>query len=334
MLKKTTPAPSFAETMMEKRLNHDAPLLQVLRAVDWRPLERKLEKLYFADAGRPAYPPLALFRVLLLQRFYNLSDPAVVEQLRHNYLFLKFTGLSVEDAPPDDTTLVVFRRRLAESGVEEWAFRHFTKQMEKRGLLVKEGTLIDAEPALSEAEGVVEAAVNRKAKRRDGNPHAGDAEWGRKSEKAKPVFGYKAHAAVDKGSHLIREVKVTDASVHDSQVFEELCAEETRAVYADKAYDSKARRRTLRARGVAARILFKAGRNRPLTRRQRKCNAEWSRVRAKVEAAFASMKRWCGVPRIRYLGMDGARIQVYFAALAHNLKRMTKLEGVKAGVCA
>jgi len=316
MLKKNEPAPSFAETLMEKRLNQGAPLLQILRAVDWTPLQRKLEKLYYAEGGRPAIPPLALFRVLLLQRFYGLSDPAMVEALRHNYLFLKFTGLSLEDAPPDDTTLVVFRKRLSEAGMEEWAFRHFTKEMEKRGLMVKEGVLIDAT--------VVEAAVSREAKDRNGNPQDGDAEFGGKDGK---TFGYKAHAAVDEDSHLIREVKVTDASVHDSQAFDDVCPEETKRVYADKAYDSRERRRALKARGMAARILFSAKRNRPLTRREKKLNAAWSKVRARVEAAFCSMKRWCGMPRIRYLGMEGARVQVFLAALAHNLKRMVKLMG-------
>jgi transposase, IS5 family len=125
--------------------------------------------------------------------------------------------------------------------------------MERKGLMVKEGTLIDAT--------VVQAAVKREAKDRDGNPRDGDAEWGGKEDKM--VFGYKAHAAVDEGSHLIREVKVTDASVHDSQMMEEVCPEETTSVYADKGYASKARRSRLRREGVAARILFKAARNRP-----------------------------------------------------------------------
>lgn len=323
MLKKNAPAPTFAEAAMEARLDPEEPLLKLRDAVDWTPLQRRLEKLYFADTGRPAYRPLALFRVLLLQRFYNLSDPQMVKQLRYNYLFLKFAGLSLDGAVPDDTTLVVFRKRLAAEGIEEWAFRHFTKEMEKRGLVVREGVLIDAT--------VVKAAVSREAKDRNGNPQDGDAELGGKDGE---TFGYKAHAAVDEGSHLIREVRVTDASVHDSRAFDDVCPRDAKSVYADKAYASKERRQALKKRGTAARILFKAGRNRPLTKRQETLNAAWSRVRAKVEAVFASTKRWCGMPRIRYLGMDGARIQVYFAALAHNLKRMLKLTEVKAGVCA
>ena len=178
---------------------------------------------------------------------------------------------------------------------------------------------------------MVEAAVSREAKDRDGNPQDGDAEFGGKDGK---TYGYKAHAAVDEGSHLIREVKVTDASVHDSQAFKAVCPEDAKSVYADKAYASKARRRMLKARGMASRILFKGARNRPLTKRQEKLNAAWSRVRAKVEAVFGSLKRWCGMPRIRYLGMDGARVQVYLAALLHNLKRTAKLTETAGGVCA
>ena len=324
MLKKQTPSLTFAEAAMESRLNPDAPLLKLLRAVDWRPLERKLEKLYVEGVGRPAFPPLALFRVLVLQRLYNLSDPAMVEQLRHNFLFLRFAGLSLEDAVPDDTTLVVFRRRLTEAGLEEWAFRHFTKQMERKGLLIKQGTLIDAT--------VVEAAVKREAKGRDGSPQDVDAEWGGKG--GKQVFGYKAHAAVDEDSHLIRSVEVTSANVHDSQAFEAVCPKETKSVCADKAYDSAERRRRLKERGIAARILFRGRRGKKLLGAQVRLNRMWAKRRGKVEAAFCSLKRWCGMPRIRYLGLEGARLQVYMAALAHNLKRMMKLERARAEVCA
>lgn len=324
MLKKQTPSLTFAEAAMESRLNPDAPLLKLLRAVDWRPLERKLEKLYVEGVGRPAFPPLALFRVLVLQRLYNLSDPAMVEQLRYNFLFLRFAGLSLEDAVPDDTTLVVFRRRLTEAGLEEWAFRHFTKQMERKGLIIKQGTLIDAT--------VVEAAVKREAKGRDGSPQDVDAEWGGKG--GKQVFGYKAHAAVDEDSHLIRSVEVTSANVHDSQAFEAVCPKETKSVCADKAYDSAERRRRLKERGIAARILFKGRRGKKLRGAQVRLNRLWAKRRGKVEAVFCSLKRWCGMPRIRYLGLEGARLQVYMAALAHNLKRMMKLERARAEVCA
>jgi IS5 family transposase len=326
MLKKETPAPTFAEQAVQHLLDPDEWLLRLRDSVDWKPLERKLETLYAKDVGRPAVPPLALFRVLLLQRFYNLSDPAMARQLRYHLLFQAFAGLSVENATLDDTTIALFRKRLAEGGLDEWAFEFFARECEKRGLVIKEGTLIDAT--------MVRAAVGREAKRPDGRPQDGDAEWGRKSEKSEPVFGYKAHVAVDEGSHLIRAVEVTPADVHDSQAFEAVLPKGTKSVCADKAYDSQQRRRRLKERGIAARILFKGKRGEKLSGAKVRLNRLWSKRRGRVEAAFCSLKRWCGMPRIRYLGEDGARLQVYLSALAHNLKRMAKLERAKAEACA
>lgn len=154
MIKKTAPVPSFAEHTILRRLDPNHWLFQLRDALDWKPLEKRLEALYVPSGpGRPAFPPLALFRVLLLQRWYQLSDPGVVEQLECNLRFLLFAGLTLEDAPPDDTTLVVFRRRLSEAGLDRWAFGYFTKEMEKKGLMVKEGSLVDAT--------MVQAAVDK-----------------------------------------------------------------------------------------------------------------------------------------------------------------------------
>jgi IS5 family transposase len=325
MLKEGMPAPTFAEVAMENRLDPKEPLLKLRDAVNWKPLENKLAKLYSKGIGRPAYAPLVLFRILLLQRWYDLSDPAMAKQLRYNYLFLKFAGLSLEASAPDETTLVVFRRRLSDAGIDEWAFSYFGKECEKRGLFVKEGTLIDAT--------VVEGAVSPGAERRDGTPQDPDARWGKKSTKADAVFGYKAHIAVDEGSHLIRDVGVTAANVHDSQAFEGVCPKETKRVYADKAYDSEERRKRLKGKDIVACILFKARRGAKLRGAQIRLNRIWSKRRGKVEAAFCSMKRWCGMARIRYLGMRGARLQVYMSALAHNLKRVVKLTTMRAEVC-
>lgn len=327
MIKKTAPVPSFAEATLLRRLDPSHWLFRLRDAIDWTPLEKRLAALYAPSGpGRPAYPPLALFRVLLLQRWYHLSDPGVVEHLSCNLRFMAFVGLSLESDLPDDTTLVVFRRRLSEAGLDKWAFGHFEKALEAKGLTVKEGSLVDAT--------MVQAAVRPGARRRDGDPQDEDARWGRKSQRAKGVFGYKAHAAVDKGSLLIREVAVTAANAHDSRMLAAVSREEERAVWADKAYGSKDARERFRNRGVAANLLFRAARGTPLEEGQVNLNKIWVRARAPVEGAFASMKRWCGMPRIRYLGMRGARLQVYFAALAHNLKRMTKLQEARAEVCA
>jgi IS5 family transposase len=321
MIKKTDASRSFAEIALGDRLLPDEMLLELRDALDWKPLERKLETLYAPGVGRPAYPPLALFRILLLERLYDLSDPEASRRVRYDLLFQAFAGLTLEDAPPDDTTIALFRKRLVEGGVHEWAFRFFDRACEKRGIFLKKGTLIDAT--------MVKAAVGEKAKRRNGEPQEPDAAWGKKSEKAPWVFGFKAHVAVDEGSQLIRKVEVTPANEHDSQGFDAVCPKKTKGVCADKAYDSQERREELRERKIAPRILYKGKRGADLPRWQARWNKIWGKRRAPVEAVFASTKRWCGMARIRWLGLEMARLQVWLAALAHNMKRMLALARAK-----
>jgi transposase, IS5 family len=152
------------------------------------------------------------------------------------------------------------------------------------------------------------------------DPQAG---WTRKNGRSR--FGYKAHAAVDEGSGLVREAVMTPADVHDSVPADDLVQGDEEAVYADKAYDSEARRAGLRARGIEPRIMHEARRNRPLKPWQVAFNEAAAPIRAGVERLFATVKRVYGYRRVRYLGLARNDVQLQALCAAINLRRAPAL---------
>lgn len=193
--------------------------------VDWQPIAATLAGMFTATTGRLPPPPLAVFKMLLLQTCYGLSDPQCEEQVRDRLSWRRFTGLSLTDAVPDETTLVRFRQRLV-----------------AHGLLVRAVTVVDAT--------LIQAARRAPAKTA---PGGGDPEADHTVKRGQPHYGYKAHVAADGAHTLIRKADLSAASVHDSQRFEAVVTGDEQKIYADKAYHSRARSAWLRARGILRR---------------------------------------------------------------------------------
>jgi len=118
----------------ERKLPKDHFLMRINELIDFSPIEKALRELYSEDKGRPAYPPLVLFKICLLQRFYNLSDVQVVEQIRYNFLFMRFVGRTLSDDPPDDTTIVRFRDRIEDKRILSNGLAFINQQLEGMGL--------------------------------------------------------------------------------------------------------------------------------------------------------------------------------------------------------
>ena len=135
---------SFTDGLVNDAARANAPLQRVSELVDWGAIEALLSGLRSGSMGAPAYPSLALFKALLLQQWYGLSDPALEEALVDRLSFRRFLGLSLSEPVPDHSTLWRFREQLAKSGLAERAFALITAQIEKSGFVLKRGTLIDA----------------------------------------------------------------------------------------------------------------------------------------------------------------------------------------------
>ena len=135
---------SFADMQSSHRVSKKNVLKKIDEQIDWKPFEIELEKLYCSDNGRPGYPPVAMFKALLLQQWYKLSDPELEEAILDRLSFQRFLGLSFDDSVPDETTVNRFRNKLSDMGISEELFDLLGKQLESKGLIVKKGTLVDA----------------------------------------------------------------------------------------------------------------------------------------------------------------------------------------------
>ncbi|MCY4640049.1 MAG: IS5 family transposase, partial [Chloroflexi bacterium] len=174
---------------------------------------------------------------------------------------------------------------------------------------------------------IVEAAVRRPPQRRGPGARSEtdpDAAWTRRGREA--YFGYKAHIGMDGGSGLIRKALLTPANVNESEVADRLLSGDEAALYADKAYESKARRARLRSRGVKDRIMHRSHKNqRALPHWQRRRNALIAPLRAPVEQVFGTLKRGYGYRRVRYLGLRRNATELWLKCTAYNLRRAVSL---------
>lgn len=283
-------------------------------ALDWRPLEKTLQAMYPATTGRPPCPPLALFKMSLLQHCYGLSDPQCEELVGDRLSWRRFVGLGLQDKVPDETTLVRFRQRLVEHGLQEQLLQVVNRQLEGKGFILKTCTLVDAS--------LLQAARRAPAK---GDRSGGDGDAGYTVKQGQPHYGYKAHVAADQAHTLIRQVTLTAASVHDSQEFESVVQGDEEIVLADKAYWSEARSRWCRERGVGNGILRKARRGEVLPAWAVRFNRLFGAIRCQIEKVFGWWKRSTGYRRVRYVGRDPNRLELEFKSICWNLKRLVTL---------
>ncbi len=228
------------------------PLLELSRVIPWdnfRPiLSNIFKKIKKSNAGAKPYDVVLMFKILILQSLYNLSDDGMEYQILDRLSFMRFLGLDAGDKVPDSKTIWLFREKLKDAGVIEELFSGFDNYLKENGFSAKKGQIIDASivPVPKQRNNREENDKIKSGKKPEGWSKAKarqkdtDARWTKKNGIS--YFGYKNHVSVDVKHKLIRTWKVTAASVHDSQVFEELIDENNgrRDVYADSAYRSEA----------------------------------------------------------------------------------------------
>lgn len=307
----------LVEGWLSPKLGRNARLDRISQVFDWAPVERLVSEIYGARSGRPSWPPLMMVRALLLQQWYGLSDPGLEEALGDRLSFRRFVGLGLDEGSPDHSVISRFRKALRDRGLDRELFEEIERQLGAKGLLVRSGTLMDAT--------LVEAAVKKPGSPAGSRSAADpDADWTRKGGKS--YFGYKAHLAVDQGSGLIRRAELTSAKVYESQVADDLICGDERAIYADKAYEHKDRRRRLKAAGIKDRIMHRSHKNQPaLPRWQAVRNRLISPIRAAVERVFGTLKRGYGYRRVRYKGLRPNLLELRLLCIAFNMRRAAVL---------
>ena len=128
----TNPQLGLLDSFMTSTVSNDF-LEKLDRGLDWKPIETALHRMYPATTGHPPHPPLVLFKMSLLQHCYGLSDPQCEELVKDRPSWRRFVGLGLQDAVPDETTLVRFRQRLVQHGQQEKLLGLVNRQLEQRG---------------------------------------------------------------------------------------------------------------------------------------------------------------------------------------------------------
>jgi IS5 family transposase len=289
--------------------------------IDWRGLARSIAHLFpeHPQGGRPFWPAVTMLKCIMLQKWFNLSDPQLEEQLRDRISFRRFVALSFDDATPDETTMVNFRKRLREHGCASSLFETVVTALREKGLVLKEGTIVDAT--------IVDAPMGQKLKDDDGfERHTHDRTATYTKNHGTLRHGDKAHIATDTRGMIIDWV-FDIARPHDSNHIDQLTEPEAAAVYADSAYSSKERRARLKENGVTDRIVHKRVRGqKDLSPEQKTHNTACSKVRAFVEHPRAWMVKM-GYICVRYRRLTRNALDFALMSIAYNFKGSFHLLG-------
>lgn len=275
------------------------------KLIDWLLIERYLADISNAAKGEPAWPPLALFKALLLAVWYDLSDVKLAEALDDRASFRRFCGFSASEATPERTAFVRFRKALTTRGLDRALFDAVTAQLKTKAVQVKTGTLVDA------------TIIASSSKDDD------EARWVK--HKGKPaVHGFKAHVGADADTALVEEIAITPANVHDGKGGIEALPSDPGEVFADSAYRGSLFETAVRAKGGTPRIVATGMWGRDETETRKRLDA-WNRpihrVRARIEKIFGTWKRSYGLRRVRWRGLAKAALQIRLTAIAYNMKR-------------
>lgn len=286
----------------------------VHKIINWSQIEQQLSSLYTSESGAKSYPPLMMFKVMILQAWYGLSDPQMEKQLARDLMFRRFIQLSLSESVPDHSTIWRFRNALQEKKLLESLLNLINDQLDEERLMITKGSIsiIDAS--------IIEANQSRPKKNKEGkNTQDPEAEYVSKigsDGKLKTTYGFKLHINTDEDG-FIQNLEYTAANVHDSQVFKEILTGYELEVYADSAYASQATNQLL---GKKNKVLNRAYRNRPLTDEQKFENQQRSKTRSTVERVFGLMKLHQGLGKARYIGLSRNKTGAILLAMSHNIK--------------
>jgi IS5 family transposase len=305
----------LAEALLDPRMGLHGRLKAFSEIIDWSALGELAGRVRSSPMGRKPYDGLAMLKALYLASLYDLSDPGLEAELIDRVSFRLFCGFALDEATPDETTLCRFRNDCIKAGILADAFAEVNRQLDARGLIARKGTIIDAT--------IVVAASRRPdiaAGAKPSLPREPAATFTRKGGKS--YFGYRLHVGVDAGGGIIRRLALTPAHVNDSTVAEGVICGDEAAVYADKGYENKRRRRTLKGLGIKDRIMHRSHKNQPaLPHWQQRRNALIAPRRAPVERVFGNFKRLYRRARVRYFDFLHNLGDFLRLATVYNLRR-------------
>lgn len=325
---------------LEKLSKKQDPLERLNSYIDFEFFRNPLQNFFDkptdpAKGGRPPYDYVLMFKVLILQRYYNVSDDAIEYAVLDRLSFMRFLGLGINDPVPDSKTIWLFRDKLTDGGMIEKLFSQLDKQLDKDGIIVHKGKIVDAS--------IVEVPVQRNSREENATIKQGDipedweenklrqkdtaARW--TSKNGEDYFGYKNHIKADGKTKIITAYRATPANIHDSEVIEELVNKKEdggQPLYADSAYRSEAIEKMCRKKNIESHIHEKGYRNHPLSKRQLQRNKKKSKIRVRVEHIFGFITNSMNGMYLHYRNFVRNQAAIGLMNITYNLFRLVQLK--------
>lgn len=327
------------ELRLEKLSKLQDPLERLGSHIDFEFFRKLLESALVkqtdkSKGGRPAYDVVLMFKIIILQRYYNVSDDSIEYAILDRLSFMRFLGLSLNDRVPDAKTIWLFRDNLTKMNLIEGLFNHLDKQLDKDGIIVHKGKIVDAS--------ITEVPIQRN--NREENQQLKDGEvpdnWSENKLRQKDVdakwtkknntnyFGYKNHIKADSKTKLITGYKVTTANIADRHVVHDLLTKKEdggQPLYGDAAYNDKKSAEFYKKVGVIDRTNVQGYKNKKLTEADRKSNRRKSKVRSRVEHVFGFMANSMRSKYLKYRSFVRNAAAIGLINLTYNLFRLVQL---------
>ena len=329
---------------LNKLSSNGDPLAKLNEIIDWKVftplLEGTFKKKKKSRAGRKPYPLLVMFKVLVLQCLYNLSDYQVEYQARDRLSFMRFLGLNIQDAVPDEKTIWLFREALIKAKAIDQLFQKFNAYLNNQGFTAAVGTIVDAS--------IVSIPKQRNSRDENKTIKEGkipesfseninmlrqkdvDARWTKKS--CQNYYGYKNHVGVDAKHKIIRKYQITSANVSDINCLDSLLDNNNpdKKVWADCAYYSDQKEKLLKEKGYESRIISRNKKNLAIWSEKARENTRRSKIRVRVEHVFGFMKNSMRTEIMRGVGIVRISAKLGLSNLVYNFCRFEQL--IRLGV--
>lgn len=324
---------------LEKLSKKQDPLEKLSGHIDFEYFRKPLEKSLVKGGennkgGRPAYDAVLMFKILILQRYYNVSDDAMEYAILDRLSFMRFLGLGINDPVPDAKTIWLFRDTLTKLNLIEQLFTTLDNQLDKDGIIVHKGKIIDASIVevpkqrndRGEIDQLKEGTIPENWNENKIRQKDTDAQWTRKH--FQNYFGYKNHIKVDSQTKLITSFRVTPANIADNHIADSLLNKKEdggQPLYGDSAYSSKELDQCYTRKNIINKVIKQSYRYKAITKAQKKANKKNSRIRGRIEHVFGFMTNSMNGMFLRYRNLIRNRIGIGLMNLTYNLFRLVQL---------
>ncbi|MCJ7617867.1 MAG: IS5 family transposase [Desulfobacterales bacterium] len=349
--KKIDKSLGFADLALASSLKHNRSLKlmqKIDEAINWSRVESILTSHYVvgtSSEGADAYPPLLLFKCLMLQKWFHInSDPELENQINDRLSFKKFLSLPFSKPAPDHSTFSRFRSRLSKKAMDQ-INTEILRQFENQGLTINEGVAIDARLVKSASHPISNNQI-KELKDRKNTPEGKldkngkpvkfsrdmESDWTIKNDKAH--YGLKEHASIDINHGFILATTLTPASVNDSNflpyctLYSRHTKQPLEKVYADKGYFGKPNREFLSINNIADGIMRKNTTTAKLTSYEKERNKKISKIRYIVEQYFGISHLHDEAYRARFTIIIKNKFDCWYRQAAYNITRGLKILGV------